>query len=400
MDSIRHHIFGYFCHMRKQVWAYLFFGICFGHVYAQHPEANDTIKRKSIELPGWIHNMVYDTASSTKPRFLFYPVIGYAPETKWEFGFNGIVVFHYNNDTTLRLSEISTFAFYTQERQLGLWIDHAIYGRDNDILTLGKMRFQNYPLSYYGIGSQIPDKPLAVVNANYFNVRERFVYRVKGNLFAGLELDYQQLQNAKFEPKDKGPTGPEIKMPLGAGGSQNLGVGFGLLLDSRHNMLNVRDGYLVELAFIHYGKIFDQSFPMNTLFFDSRYFIPTYKNQVLALQVVGQFSQGEVPFNQLSLMGGETIMRGYYLGRYRDKNYVAAQAEYRFLPFGFSRRLGGSVFGAVGAVSESIPTDNYKWSAGAGLRYLLFPKKDIFTRMDIGVNPDGYGVYFYIGEAF
>ena len=400
MDSIRHHIFGYFCRMRKQVWAYLFFGICFGHVYAQRPEANDTIKRKSIELPGWIHNMVYDTASSTQPRFLFYPVIGYAPETKWEFGLSGLVVFHYNNDTTLRLSEISTFAFYTQERQLGLWIDHAIYGRDNDILTLGKMRFQNYPLSYYGIGSQIPDKPLAIVNANYFNVRERFVYRVKGNLFAGLELDYQQLQNAKFEPKDKGPTGPEIKMPLGAGGSQNLGVGFGLLLDSRHNMLNVRDGYLVELAFIHYGKIFDQSFPMNTLFFDSRYFIPTTKNQVLALQVVGQFSQGEVPFNQLSLMGGETIMRGYYLGRYRDKNYVAAQAEYRFLPFGFSRRLGGSVFGAVGAVSESIPTDNYKWSAGAGLRYLLFPKKDIFTRMDVGVNPDGYGVYFYIGEAF
>jgi hypothetical protein len=198
------------------------------------------------------------------------------------------------------------------------------------------MRFQNYPLSYYGIGSQIPDKPVAVVNANYFNVRERFVYRVKGNLFAGLELDYQQLQNAKFEPKDKGPTGPEIKLPLGAGGSQNLGGGFGLLLDSRHNMLNVRDGYLVELSFIHYGKLFDQSFPMNTLFFDSRYFIPTTKNQVLALQVVGQFSQGEVPFNQLSLMGGETIMRGYYLGRYRDKNYVAAQAEYRFLPFGFS----------------------------------------------------------------
>jgi hypothetical protein len=386
--------------MRKQVWAFLFLGICFGHVYAQRVEANDTIKRKSIELPGWIHNMVYDTASSTKPRFLFYPVIGYAPETKWEFGFNGLVVFHYNNDTTLRLSEISTFAFYTQERQLGLWIDHAIYGRDNDFLTLGKMRFQNYPLSYYGIGAQIPDKPVAVVNANYFNVRERFVYRVKGNLFAGLELDYQQLQNAKFEPKDKGPTGPEIKLPLGAGGSQNLGVGFGILLDSRHNMLNVRDGYLVELAFIHYGKVFDQSFPMNTLFFDSRYFIPTTKNQVLALQVVGQFSQGEVPFNQLSLMGGETIMRGYYLGRYRDKNYVAAQAEYRFLPFGFSRRLGGSVFGAVGAVSESIPTDNYKWSAGAGLRYLLFPKKDIFTRMDVGVNPDGYGVYFYIGEAF
>lgn len=384
----------------RRLLGFLCLGLLFSKGYAQIADSVVTPKKYPIQLPEWIHNMVYDTASSTKPRFLFYPVIGYAPETKWEFGLSGLVVFHYNNDTTLRLSEISTFAFYTQERQLGLWVDHAIYGKDNNFLTLGKMRFQNYPLSYYGIGSQIPDKPVAIVNANYYNVRERFVYRVKGNLFAGLELDYQQLENATFEPKETDTTAPEIPMPLGANGSQNLGVGFGLLLDSRHNMLNVREGYLAELAFIHYGDLFQQSFPMNTLFLDGRYFIPTSKNQVLAFQVVGQFSIGQVPFNQLSLMGGETIMRGYYLGRYRDKNYLAAQAEYRFLPFGFSKRLGGAVFGAVGAVSGSFPTDNYKWSAGAGLRYLLFPKKDIFTRIDVGVNPDGYGVYFYIGEAF
>ncbi len=73
------------------------------------------------------------------------------------------------------------------------------------------------------------------------------------------------------------------------------------------------------------------------------------------MQVLGQFSAGEqLPFNQLSMMGGEMMMRGYYFGRYRDKNYLAAQAEYRFLPFDFSRRLGGAVFGAVGAVSDEF----------------------------------------------
>jgi len=30
-------------------------------------------------------------------------------------------------------------------------------------------------------------------------------------------------------------------------------------------------------------------------------------------------------------------MRGYYLGRYRDKNLLAGQIEYRILPFGFSK---------------------------------------------------------------
>jgi hypothetical protein len=62
--------------------------------------------------------------------------------------------------------------------------------------------------------------------------------------------------------------------------------------------------------------------------------------------------------------------------------------------------LGGAVFASVGAVSSSFPTQNYKMAGGAGLRYLLFPKKDIFTRIDVGFEKEGYGIYFFIGEAF
>ncbi len=368
--------------------------------WAQEIDTNDLRHEiPKVQVPEWINQMVNDTGSSAKPRFLFYPTIGFSPETRWEFGASSLVVFHYNNDTSLRLSEISVFGFYTEMKQLGLWIDHAIYGKDNKILLLGKMRFQNYPLLYYGIGNRIAEKPLAVVPANYYNVRERFVYRLKGNLFAGLELDYQHLANPEFDWHEH-VIRHDSALPQGGHGSQNLGVGLGLLWDSRHNILNVREGFLAEVAFLRYGKLFSQSFPMNTMFLDGRYFHAVRKNQVLALQVVGQFSSGDVPFNQLSLMGGEMIMRGHYLGKYRDKQYVAAQAEYRFLPFGFSKRLGGAVFASVGAVSSSFPTQNYKIAGGAGLRYLLFPKKDIFTRIDVGFEKEGYGIYFFIGEAF
>lgn len=368
--------------------------------WAQELDSNEIKHAKSkVQVPEWINQMVNDTGSSAKPRLLFYPTIGFSPETRWEFGASGLVVFHYNNDTNLRLSEISAFGFYTEMKQLGLWIDHAIYGKDNQILILGKMRFQNYPLLYYGIGNNISNKPLAVVPANYYNVRERFVYRLNGNLFAGLEMDYQQLAQPEFDWHEHVHR-HDSALPTGANGSKNLGLGVGVLWDSRHNILNVREGFLAEVAFLHYGKIFSESFPMNTLFLDGRYFHAVKKNQVLALQVVGQFSSGNVPFNQLSLMGGEMIMRGHYLGKYRDKQYVAAQAEYRFLPFGFSKRLGGAVFASAGAVSSSFPTQNYKIAGGAGLRYLLFPKKDIFTRIDVGFEKEGYGIYFFIGEAF
>lgn len=379
---------------------FIFFFCWISVSWAQEIDSNELKHEKpKVQIPEWINHMVNDTGSSAKPRFLFYPTIGFSPETKWEFGASSLVVFHYNNDTSLRLSEISAFGFYTEMKQLGLWIDHAIYGKDNQVLILGKMRFQNYPLMYYGIGNNISNKPLAIVPANYYNVRERFVYRLKGNLFAGLEMDYQQLANPDFDWHEHVHR-HDSALPTGGNGSKNLGLGVGVLWDSRHNILNVREGFLAEVAFLHYGKIFNESFPMNTLFLDGRYFHAVKKNQVLALQVVGQFSSGDVPFNQLSLMGGEMIMRGQYLGKYRDKQYVAAQAEYRFLPFGFSKRLGGAVFASAGAVSSSFPSQNYKLAGGAGLRYLLFPKKDIFTRFDLGFEKEGYGIYFFIGEAF
>jgi len=361
--------------------------------------SSDDPKPTKLVLPEWVNHLVNDTGSSAKPRFLFYPTIGFSPETRWEFGASGLVVFHYNNDTTLRLSEISAFGFYTEMKQVGLWMDHAIYGKDNNILALGKIRLQNYPLKYYGVGNNISKHPIAVVPATYYNIRERLVYRLKGNLFTGLELDYQHLSNPTFQ-WDESVANNNNPIPRGGYGSRNLGVGMGLLWDSRHNILNVREGFLAELAYLHYGNIFSESFPMNTLFLDGRYFHAVKKNQVLALQVLGQFSSGEVPFNQLSMMGGEMMMRGMYLGKYRDKQYLAAQAEYRFLPFGFSKRLGGAVFAGVGSISSTLPTANYKLTGGAGLRYLLFPKKDIFTRLDVGFEKYGYGIYFYIGEAF
>ena len=47
-------------------------------------------------------------------------------------------------------------------------------------------------------------------------------------------------------------------------------------------------------------------------------------------------------------MGGESLMRGYYLGRYRDRHLLATQVEYRILPFTFSKRWGASIFLAMG----------------------------------------------------
>jgi hypothetical protein len=61
------------------------------------------------------------------------------------------------------------------------------------------------------------------------------------------------------------------------------------------------------------------------------------------------------------------------------------------------------VFAGTGTVfdkTSNISLSNIKLTGGAGLRLLLFPKKDIWTRLDYAVTREGGGFYLLIGEAF
>ncbi|SDM74768.1 Surface antigen [Catalinimonas alkaloidigena] len=347
------------------------------------------------------NRLVNDTSDISKPQFLVYPTLAYAPETSWEFGLSSLYVYYAKRDTTNRLSEINGFTFYTLENQYGLWFDHALYSDQNRWFFLGRWRLQSFPLLYYGIGSDSPEEHVAQINGNQIQLKERVLHNLTGPLYAGIELDYQRLSSVEFVPRET----DAVDVPPGGRGSANLAFGMGLIYDNRHNVLNVRDGLFSELAFLRYDDAWGSDFSFTSIVSDTRLYRPMNERDVLAAQVLGQFNTGRTPFNQLALMGGESIMRGYYLGRFRDNNQVAAQVEYRFLPLplGFTNRLGAAAFAGTGAVFNRLSTlshNDFVWSAGGGLRFLLFPKKDIFTRLDVAFTQEGPGFYIFIGEAF
>jgi hypothetical protein len=340
-----------------------------------------------------------DSLDGGKARFLLYPVFAYSPETSLEVGVSGLYLYNARKNPDNRLSEIQAFMFATVNEQYGAWFDHFLYGHEDRWFFLGRLRFQRFPLFYYGVGPQARKEDETVLQANYTLIKERVLRKVLPDLFVGLELDYQQLYNVRFANEAE-----ESHRNLPGGrGTSNLGLGFGIVYDSRHNPLNVRKGAFAELAYLHYDNAWGSEFSFNTVVADVRLFRNIRKNQVLALQASGAFMGGEVPFNQLAMLGGEMLMRGYYTGRFRDRNFVAAQAEYRWLPFPFSKRFGGVLFASAGTVSpETSMLAREQWhpAVGAGLRFLVFPKKDIFIRADFALTPEGTGLYIYTGEAF
>lgn len=349
----------------------------------------------------YINGILNDSSDTSKPQFLTYPTLAYSPETSWEIGLSSLLVYYAKRDTNNRLSEVNAFTFLTLENQYGLWFDHAIYSDKDKWFFLGRIRLQSFPLKYHGIGMDTPKEYLALVDANQLVIKERVLRELRKNLYAGLEVDFQRLAGVDFKPSAEAPP---FDLPLGYQGTTNLGFGLGVVYDDRHNVLNVRRGNFTELAYLKYPTPLSSS-DFSTIILDTRIFRPIGIHNVLAWQLYGEFNSGDVPFNQLALMGGDSMMRGYYFGRFRDKNQLATQLEYRMLPLplGFTNRLGAAVFGGTATVFPDFSKaaiQKVVWSAGGGLRFLLFPKKDIYTRFDVAFTQEGTGYYLFIGEAF
>ena len=89
-----------------------------------------------------------------------------------------------------------------------------------------------------------------------------------------------------------------------------------------------------------------------------------------------------MPFDQLALLGSGSVMRGYVHGRYRDRDFAAAQLEYRTPVVG---RFGVAAFAGAGTVAPTISelgSSAVLPTFGAGARWLLLPKERTTIRVD------------------
>jgi hypothetical protein len=372
--------------------------------YAQ--KENNSDKDTFKFLKDYVNRIVNDTVSQEKSQFFFYPIVGYRPETGIEFGVAPLYVYYANEDTSNRLSEINAYGFFTLKSQFGLRIDHAIYSDKDKWFFLGDLNFEQFPIKYYGIGNNVPEENIALVDATQIRIRERVLRRLAENFYIGLETDFVSLNNVTFEDPDNSNQQADIPIPFGAEGTTNFGIGAGLVFDQRRNVLNERNAFFSEVAFLNYNTFWDSDVEYSSIISDTRFFKSLNSRNVIAMQLLGEFNfGGEIPFNQLSQMGGKNIMRGYFRGRFRDENQIAFQAEYRLLPLklGFSDRIGATVFGGVGDVFSEwneLNINDIKWSAGVGARFLLFQQKDVYLRVDYAITPDENGFYIGVGEAF
>jgi hemolysin activation/secretion protein len=102
----------------------------------------------------------------------------------------------------------------------------------------------------------------------------------------------------------------------------------------------------------------------------------------------------------LASIGGPRFLRGYYRGRFRDKNMMVLQQEFRMPIY---KRLGIAAFGGIGSVSnksKELLKNEVHYNYGIGLRILINKKENANLRVDYGITKDSHGLYIVFAEAF
>ncbi|MCI0474278.1 MAG: outer membrane protein assembly factor, partial [Ignavibacteria bacterium] len=336
-------------------------------------------------------------------KFFGYPYVFYTPETEFAFGLGGMVYFRTAISASQKPSKILVSAYYTTNSQYYITIQPKLYFPGlSRVYVEAKVYFANEQKKFFGIGNSTQN----LENKDYFYKSQSFgVYGEvlrKGflldNMLIGLTYDYY---NMVMKDKMTNPFLTDSTSTIaGNNGGKVGGIGVIFSYDSRDNVSFPSKGGYYKVSETIYGKGFASDFTYTKFKLDIKQFFMPIKTHILACELYSNLTTGTPPFHGMPLVGGASLMRGYYEGRYRDANLLAGQLEYRKILFW---RIGMTAFYSAGEVFDNfgnMKIAQVRSAYGFGLRFVFDQKEKINLRVDFAKTNESTGVYFGVDEAF
>jgi outer membrane protein assembly factor BamA len=173
-------------------------------------------------------------------------------------------------------------------------------------------------------------------------------------------------------------------------------VGMSAGYDTRDEATDPHRGGVYEIRWTRFLPDF-QSFEL-----EARRFIPLGETDRVALRLRTVFSdlvsvQG-APFYMLPTVGGSATNRGFNHYRFRDKNAMVGQAEYRHSLASIADLVVFGDSGRVFAKTTDLGLRNLHSSVGAGTR-LKFGKR-VFVGIDVAISREGARLWLRSNHTF
>lgn len=336
-----------------------------------------------------------NSTDSTEPSGIYpLPILFYTPETGTAFG--AAAMYLHRVPGFPRASTITGDVIYTTKKQIIIELDGDQYFDRGAYRLLAYLKYQRYPNKYFGIGNNSSSTEEEDYTFKTLYFRGVLYRNVSSRLNAGPALRYEH--SSVVETASQGAL---VRGTIpGSRGGTVAAIGGVVNWDSRDNTIAAYSGSLYQLTALLYRSAFGSDFDFTDIQIDARSFHEILPQQILAIQASGEFMNGNVPFHYLARFGGAGLLRGYYDGRYRDKQCIALQAEYR-IPVWW--RFGLAGFAGAAQVADRIGhfgLGRFWLAGGAGIRFAWNPEERVNLRIDYGVGNNSNGLYITVTEAF
>ncbi|NSL85392.1 BamA/TamA family outer membrane protein [Chitinophaga sp. Mgbs1] len=373
--------------------------VCAGQVaYARQAAPADTM---APAAPKGVYNRILHYLQHTNEvkkkkkfdiSFIGGPV--YTPETS--AGIAVMVAAQYRTDHKDSLLPVSNVAVYGSVALTGFYglglNSTTIFPKDRFRLSL-KASFSSRPDKYWGIGFE--DGSNKDDYTKYVQLTEKlqadFSVRVSRALFAGASLQVQHTSAADIDSI----AGHPVMQP---GTVLGIGIGPYVVYDTRDFIPNPYKGIYVRFGFRSFPSFLGNNDVFSKFDLQFDWYRRLWKGAILATDLYVEERSGTVPWSMLAEAGGSNRLRGYYEGRYRDKNLLAGQVELRQHIY---RRSGMVAWiGAGNVYSEFKHLTFSKTLVSYGIGYRWEFKNRVNIRLDYGRGQDQQGFYFGINEVF
>ena len=337
--------------------------------------------------------------SARSKHVLAFPVIAKSIETGWSFGAAALTTFHLSKlDTATRTSNIQSLVLYSLKKQFVTAINGAEYFSKEKYILNEQFSYSSFPDKFWGLGKYTKGREGENYDFQQFYINLHLLKHVGNNLFVGLLFEFQDLLKVRYD------AGGLFDQENVVGKTPYIvsGLGLSFTYDKRNDAFAPDKGTFAQFYFNHFDSYLGSDYKYTNLVLDYRKYIRLYKKNVLALQAYSFTNLGDsIPLRSLASLGGANSMRGYYAGRFKDKQQLVLQSEYRMPVY---KRFGAVVFLSMGDVGNT-PTDfalpDFKYSFGGGVRFALNKSEKMNLRLDYGIGQGkNSGLYFQLGEAF